>query len=65
MYKSIVLSSRSSIPALSTLGSVATRVTLGAFEDMGYEIDYTMADSPCDSRHPKIDPAWEAEHCSG
>ena len=62
MYKAIVLSSRSSI-GLSTLGSVATRVSLGAFEDMGYEIDYTMADSPCDSRHPIMDPGWEAEHC--
>ncbi|MDE0003096.1 MAG: hypothetical protein OXQ29_10415 [Rhodospirillaceae bacterium] len=64
MYPSIVLSSRSSL-GLRSLGSVATVVTLGAFEDMGYEVDYSMADSPCDSDHPIIDPGWQAEHCQG
>ena len=44
---------------------MATVVTLGAFEDMGYEVDYSMADSPCDSDHPIIDPGWQAEHCQG
>ncbi len=60
MHSSIVLSSRSSI---HSLGSVATKITLGAFEDMGYEVDYSYADSPCASQHPLIDPGWRADHC--
>ena len=54
MYSSIVMSFG---------GTSATRVTLGAFEDMGYEVDYSFADSPCDSEHPIIDPGWRSEHC--
>ncbi len=61
MDPSIIPSNRTGLSV--KLGSVATKVTLGAFEDMGYEVDYSMADSPCDSNHPIMDPGWEAEHC--
>lgn len=54
MYSSVVMSFG---------GTSATRVTLGAFEDIGYEVDYSFADSPCDSDHPIIDPAWRSEYC--
>lgn len=61
MYPTVLASSRgySSV----RLGSVATVITLGAFEDMGYEVDYSFAESPCASDHPLIEPGWEAEHC--
>lgn len=60
MYSSVVLSSRLES---AWRGSVATAITLGAFEDMGYEIDYSFAESPCSSGHPIVDPGWRAEHC--
>ena len=61
MYPTTLASSRSQSPM--RLGSVATVITLGAFGDMGYEVDYSMAESPCASDHPIIDPGWQAEHC--
>ena len=61
MYSAVVLSTRSGSSV--RLGSVATVITLGAFEDIGYEVDYSFAESPCASDHPIIDPGWQADHC--
>ena len=47
MHSSIVLSSRTQT---AWRGSVATKIALGAFEDMGYEVDYSFAESPCSSQ---------------